>query len=377
MSSHVARNTFLLAASLALNLALPSCSSRLEPRPAQPETLRGVAVISVQRSAVPDYLETVGTVRAAQTSQLASQLLANIIEIRVREGMLVHPGEVLAVLDDAQPRAGLERARAALTAAEREAQAAEAEYELAEATLRRYQDLFEKKSVSPQEFDEVRARQKAAAARRELAQAGRQQATAALAQAETVFQYTRIRAPFEALVTEKRADTGTLAAPGMTLFVVEDTNRFRLEATVDESEIQVVRMGQRVPVLIGALGAEELAGRVVQIIPAADPATRSFTVKVELPTAKRLRSGLFGRARFARGERQAVLIPATAVVRRGQLDGVYVLGPNNGASLRYITVGKTFGPQVEVLSGLAEGERVVAAPGEQDLEGKRIEAGRP
>ncbi|HXE75471.1 MAG TPA: efflux RND transporter periplasmic adaptor subunit [Candidatus Xenobia bacterium] len=334
-------------------------------------------MVSVQRSAVSDSLEAVGTVRAAQTSQLASQLLANIVEIRGHEGMRVKQGEVLAVLDDAQAQAGLERARATLAAAEQDIQAAEAEYQLAAATLRRYQDLYEKKSVSPQEFDEVQARHKAAAARRELAQAGREQARAALAQAETVFQHTRIRAPFEGLVTEKRADLGTLATPGMILFVVEDTKRFRLEVTVDESEIQFVRMGQSIPVLIEALGAEELAGQVVQIIPAADPATRSFTIKVELSADKRLRSGLFGRAQFARGERQAMLVPATAVVRRGQLDGVYVLDPNNVASLRYITEGKTFGPQVEVLSGLAEGERVVADPGERDLEGKRVEAGRP
>lgn len=377
MNSAAASDRIILAASLVLSLGFFGCSSKSQPTPSQPETLRGVAVVSVQRSAVPDYLETVGTVRAAQTSQLASQLLANIVEIRVREGMQVQAGEVLAVLDDAQPRAGLERARAALTAAEQEVQAVEADYELAAATLRRYRDLYEKKSVSPQEFDEVQAHHKGAAARLELTRADRQQARAALAQAETVFQYTRIRAPFNALVTEKRADPGTLATPGMILFVVEDTRRFRLEATVDESGIQFVRLDQSVPVLIDALGAEELSGRVVQILPAADPATRSFTVKVELPADKRLRSGLFGRARFARGQREAVLVPATAVVRRGQLDGVYVLGPNNVASLRYITLGKTLGPQVEVLSGLAEGERVVVAPGERDLEGKRIEVGRP
>jgi multidrug efflux pump subunit AcrA (membrane-fusion protein) len=88
----------------------------------------------------------------------------------------------------------------------------------------------------------------------------------------------------------------------------------------------------------------------------------------------RLRSGLFGRAQFSRGERQALMIPRSAVVERGQLQGVFVLDPNNVASLRYVTVGKFSGTQIEVLAGLQSGERFVAKPGELDFNGKRVEA---
>jgi RND family efflux transporter MFP subunit len=361
----------------ALTAALTGCGDQRPTPTATPETVRGLALVTAERRAVPDTLEAVGTVRAAQTSQVASQLLANIVEIRASEGTRVRKGEILALLDDAQPRAGLERAKAALLAAEQEVAAANADFDLAAATLRRYQDLFEKESVSPQEFDEVAARHRGATARREIAAAGLEQARAAVAQATSVFEFTRIRAPFDALVTEKRADTGTLAAPGMVLFVVEDTRRFRLEVTVDEGEIRFVTLGQTVPVVVEALGPEELQGRVVQTVPAADPASRSFLVKVELPIAARLRSGLFGRALFARGEREGLLLPRTAVVERGQLEGVYVLSEDNIAHLRYIALGKPLGAQVEVLSGLEPGERVVAEPGERDLAGKRIEVGQP
>jgi len=112
----------------------------------------------------------------------------------------------------------------------------------------------------------------------------------------------------------------------------------------------------------------------VQIVPAADAASRSFLVKIELPADPRLRSGLFGRAQFSRGERQSLLIPRTAVIERGQLQGVFVLDQNKIATMRYVTLGKSYGDKVEVLAGLQGGERVVAKPGELDLNGKRIEA---
>ena len=96
-------------------------------------------------------------------------------------------------------------------------------------------------------------------------------------------------------------------------------------------------------------------------------------VKIDLPTDGRLRSGLFGRAQFSRGERQVLLIPRSAVVERGQLQGIYVLDQNKVANLRYVTLGKSSGTEVEVLAGLQDGERLVAKPGAVDLNGKRIE----
>ena len=127
---------------------------------------------------------------------------------------------------------------------------------------------------------------------------------------------------------------------------------------------------------IDALGNSDLSGKVAEIVPAADPGSRSFLVKVELPSDTRLRSGLFGRARFPHGERSSLLIPRSAIVERGQLQGVYVLDANQIAGLRYITLGKIAGEQVEVLSGLQAGEKLIVAPGDRELGGKRI-AARP
>ena len=358
----------------ALSGTLAGCSSERRTESAAPETVRNVPIIVAQKKAAPDWLEAVGTVRAAQTSQVASQIMGNIVEIRAREGDRVQSGQVLAVIDETQLRSAVEQATAALSAAEKEVSTADSDYSLAEATLKRYQQLYEKKSVSPQEFDEIKARYQSTQARRDMARAGQSQAAAALTQARTSLGYTQIRAPFAGLVTEKKTDLGTLASPGTPLFTVEDTRGYRLEATVDESDIRILRVRQTAPVSIDALAGAELSGKVVQIVPAADSASRSFLVKVELPSDPRLHSGLFGRARFPRGERTSLSIPHAAVVERGQLQGVYVVDANQIAGLRYITLGTAAGDQVEVLSGLQEGERLVAAPGNRDLNGKRIAA---
>lgn len=351
-----------------------SCSSEQQPAARPAETVRNVAVLAVQQASIPDPLEAVGTVRAEQASQLSSQVMGNIVEVRAHEGDHVQRGQVLAVIDDSQPRAAVDRATAADGAAQQQLVAADSDLVLAESTLKRYQSLYERKSVSPQEFDEVRARQQAALARRDMAQAGQSQAKAALAQARTTLEYTRIRAPFDGVITEKKADSGTFAAAGMPIFTVEDVRRYRLEATVNESDLRYVRTGQKVPVAIDALDSTGLQGKVVQIVPAADAASRTFLVKIELPADARLRSGLFGRAQFSRGERQALLIPRSAVVERGQLQGVFVLDQNKIANLRYVTVGKPSGSDIEVLAGLQNGERLVTKPGELDLNGKRVEA---
>ncbi len=366
--------TRLIPLTVALAGGLIGCSSERAATPPAPETVRNVSVLPAQRADVPDLLEAVGTVRAAETSQLASQMMGNIVELRAHEGDRVQRGQVLAIIDDAQPRAAVDRATAAESAAEQEVTASDSDLTLAQSTLQRYQNLYDKKSVSPQEFDEVKARYQAALAHRDSARAGQTQAKAALAQARTSFSYTRILAPFDGVITEKKADPGTLASPGLPIFTIEGLGHYRLEATVNENDLRYVQMREQVPVVVDALENAGLKGKVAQIVPAADPGSRSFLVKIELPADARLRSGLFGRAQFSRGKRPSLLIPQTAIVARGQLQGVYVLDPSKIANLRYITLGRTADGEVEVLAGLQEGERLVANPGGLDLSGKRIEA---
>jgi RND family efflux transporter MFP subunit len=372
MNSRNCTRALFIILGLVASGGLLGCSNERHTQAASPDTLSNVSVIIAKTTNIPEWLEAVGTVRGTQTSQISSQVTGNIVEIRVHEGDRVQQGQVLAILDDAQFRSATDQALAASSASEKELSAADSELELAGTTLKRYQQLYEKKSVSPQEFDEVKARYQSAEARRDKARAGQAQANAGLTQARTSLGYTRLRSPFAGVVTEKKADAGTLASPGASIFTVEDTRSYRLEASVDESELHFVHIGQSAQVTIDALGNVQFSSKIVQIVPAADPASRSFLVKVQLPAEAHLRSGLFGRARFARGERPALLIPRTSLIERGQLQGVYVLDANQIAGLRYVTLGRSAGEQIEVLSGLQDGERLVATPGARELSGKRI-----
>ena len=363
----------LIVAALAF-VGLIGCSESKPPVQAPAEKLRGVALLQVQKATVPDAMEATGTVRAALSAQLASQVMGTITRVNVHEGDHVRRGEVLVSIDEAQQQAAYSSAKAGLQASQEAIAAADADYALAEATMKRYQALYDKKSLSPQEYDEIKTKLAAAQARRDAAHAGRTQAEAGVSQASTAMSFTKVRAPFDGVVTSKQAEPGAMAAPGVPLLVVEDPSRFRLEAQVDESKIGAVKLGETVPVVIDVLGDQPIEGKVTQIVPAADPNSRTFTVKIDLPANPQVRSGLFGRARFPRGQREAIDIPRSAVLSRGQLQAVYVVGSDQSANLRFVTLGAASGDQIEVLSGLQNGDRIVAQPGDRELSGKQVEA---
>jgi RND family efflux transporter MFP subunit len=353
-------------------LALAGCSNETKVAPQATEVVRGLATSVAKTSEIPDYLNVPGTLRAVQTSEVASQIMGNLTQVQVQEGDRVGPGQILAMIGQEQLRAAADQAHAAAMAAAEEVAAADAQCGLAETTLKRYQQLYDKKSVSPQEYDEVKARLAGAQARRKAASANQEQAAAAAQQAQTVLGYTTIRAPFAGVIAAKKVDVGTLAAPGTVLFTMEDTSRFRLEAPVDEDNLSYLQKNKVVIVTLDALPGVEMKGVVSDIVPAADPASRSFLIKIDLPPDSRLHSGLFGRALIARGVRKALLIPNSAIVERGQLQGVFVLSSGGITQLRYVSLGAQLGDAVEVLSGLEDGEKFVQAPGHRDLSGKQI-----
>jgi RND family efflux transporter MFP subunit len=352
---------------------LVGCSENKPPAQAPAERVRGLALIQVQKATVPDTVEATGTVRAALSAQLSSQVMGTITRVNAHEGDHIRRGEVLVSIDESQQQAAYTSAKAGLQATQESIAAADADYALAEATMKRYQMLYDKKSLSPQEYDEVKTKLAAAQARRDAAHASRTQAEAGVSQASTAMSFTKVRAPFDGVVTSKLAEPGAMAVPGVPLLIVEDPSRFRLEAQVDESKVGAVKLGDTVRVSIDSLADQAIEGKVTQIVPAADPASRTVTVKIDLPSNPQIRSGLFGRAYFPRGHREAIQVPKSAVLSRGQLQAVYVVGSDQVAALRFITLGNTSGDQVEVLSGLQNGDRIVTQPGDRELSGKQVE----
>lgn len=372
MMKWLARLPIVLAA--LMPLAGPVACSKKPEVVAAPAVVRGVRVVPVQARQVADTVDAIGTVQPVEQATLAAQVMGTVSSVAVREGDRVRAGQTLVTIHAAQLQSEAERARASAGAIGQQIAAAESDAALAASTLRRYEVLREKKSVSPQEFDEVQARSKAASARLDAVRQQEKEARAAESSARTIESYTRIHAPFDGVVTERKVDPGALAAPGSPLLTVEKAGRLRLEVSVDESLLSAVRMGAVIPVQIQAAGGAPIEGKVVQIVPAADPASRSFLVKIDLPSTAGVRSGMFGSARFPRGSRVILPVPRSAVVTHGSLQGVYVVDASGIASLRYITLGAARGNEVEVQSGLSAGDTVIEAPGDRELAGKRIEA---
>jgi RND family efflux transporter MFP subunit len=371
----VRRAVWWTVAALVVSVAA-GCAKKPEPATVEPQTVSGVRLVEVAAAEVPDTVELVGTVRARESATLSAEVMGRIAKIAVREGDRVRTGQTLVVLTAAQLGAQAAQAEASVAAIREQVAAAESEAALAASTLRRYEKLKEQKSVSPQEFDQVQTRAQAAQAHLAALRSQEAAARSGAEAARTMQGYTTISAPFNGVVTRRMADPGTLAAPGVPLLTVEGAGALRLEASVDESLLPLVRVGAAIPVTLDALGAKQLQGKVVEVVPAADPGSRSFVVKIALPKTPGLHSGIFGRAGLARGSRQAFLVPRSAVVARGSLEAVYVVGADGIAQLRYVSTGTAHADALEVLSGLSAAERVVEAPGERDLGGKRIEAGR-
>ena len=377
------------APALASLVLLAGCGGSAVSKSAAPERVAGLRVETVRLEKIPKEIEAPGTVTAVRTAQLAARIMGTVDSVAVHEGDHVRRGQLLVALDDrefsarlAAAQAGLAQAAAGRVEAERGAAAARAQADMAQKTYQRYVYLQQQKSVSPQEFDEVEAKQLAAQAMLQQALAREQQAGALYDQAQqemhaasTVSSYARITAPFDGVVLHRYVDPGAMAAPGSPLLVVEDSSRYRLEATLDAGLAGWVHRGNRVRVELDALPGRNFPGTVSEIEPGANPASHTVNVKIDLPHDPALRSGLFGRAWFRAGEQEAIVVPESAVLDRGQLHGLYVLDSSGLARFRLVTLGSRIDSQCEVLSGLSAGEEVVTDPGARELDGKKVEAG--
>jgi membrane fusion protein, multidrug efflux system len=344
-----------------------------------------VSTVTAATETWPSIYEATGTVRARTSAVISAKLMGYVREVKVQTGDRVRQGQLLVTLDtrdlDVSSRraeAAREEVRTAVPEADSAVAAAKANLDLAQVTFGRMQDLFQKKSISNQEFDEASAKLKAAQAAYEMARARRLQLNSKLAQVdqevratEVTRSYADVLAPFAGVVISKSIDPGSLALPGAPLFTIEREGAYRLEASVEESRLAAIRIGQPVSVTLDSVD-RKIDARVSEIVPAVDAATRAYTVKIDLPVLPSLRSGVFGRASFQLGSRSPLAIPAGAVAERGQLQSVVVVD-NGVARTRLITVGQKIKDRVEVLSGLTAGESVIFPIPAGLADGARVE----
>lgn len=340
---------------------------------------------TVTIASVPATEEVVGTLQPTTVTTLSSKILGNVIEVLKREGEIVSAGELLVRIDSkeigsdlqgaqaslAEAQAAISEIRSQISNAQAAKEAAESELKLAEVSYNRIKALYEKKSVTQQEFDQAtnrlnqarsqvaQATSQIAALQAKLAQisARNEQARAGISKVSTLKELTEVRAPFAGRVVSRKVEPGALAAPGVPLMVLEDIGRIRFEAVVPERLLAYISEGSTMTVRIDALGGEPVQGKVAEIVPAADPLSLTFTVKVALDNDPRLRTGMYARGLIVKGEEQLILIPENAVQKRGQLEGVYVRSGDK-AIYRLVKTGRRFDGKIEVLSGLKAGETI-------------------
>lgn len=322
---------------------------KIEPgrHEAPPRVLGGRPTATVEAVDRPSVEEALGTLKAAVRTLVSARVLAAIEEVLVAAGEQVAAGDVLVRLDDRELRARLDQAQQSLASAvavEREAAMA----------FQRARPLYESRVLSKSEFDRAETQLG-------VAEASRRQAEQSVREAEVMLSYATVAAPRGGRIVDRLAEPGDIAQPGVPLLVLYDAESLRLEAPVAEHLAMTLRMQQPLRVRVDAIGAE-IEATVDEIVPQADAPSRTFLVKVSLPRMENLYEGMFGRLRIPAGTRQRLCVPESAVTRIGQLEFVEVVAKGDTLERRFIKTGRAGDAGcVEVLSGLAAGERVVLA----------------
>ena len=310
--------------------------------PSEKSSLAG-RVVPVQVISLPLSESAVGTIRAVHETSIGSKLLARVVEVNLKAGQKVHAGDVLIRLDDTDLQAKLQQAKAAVSSA----QAAHAQ---ASADEKRYAQLVQSRTVSQQQYDSAVAALRSAEADLHRTQAGVNAVQADL-------DCATIRSPIDGTVIDKKVNVGDMVTPGQMLVTLFDPKHMQLVASVRESLTHRLQIGQSIGVQVEGLN-KQCSGTVSEIVPEAQSASRSFQVKVTGPCPAGIYSGMFGRILIPLQEERVLVIPRQAVQEVGQLELVEVV-TNGQVSRRTIRTGRILDENVEVLSGLSEGERVV------------------
>jgi len=301
-----------------------------------------VRVQPVESKAQVVMEEVVGTVRAKVRATLEAKVSGRIERMPIFLGQNVKQDQLVARLDGAEVKARLEQARASFQQTERD--------------WKRISALFEQQAVTRSEFDAAEARHSVA--------------RAAVAEAQAMNNYVDVLAPFDGVVTKKWAEAGDFAAPGKALIDLEDTSALQLEADVPEAIASRIQRQAQLAIRADSI-TNELAGTVTELAPAADSATRTFRVKLDLPAGSSLMPGQFARLVVPLGEIVSLRVPAPAIVQRGQLELAFVTA-NQRAVLHLVKTGRHIGQEVEILAWLDQGDSVIVEGAAQLVDGQSV-----
>lgn len=342
----------------ALILTLSACSEKDKPQQAATAVTTVPAHIAVvQKTVLPVIATAPGSVIAEQQAQIASRLMGFIREINVQEGQSVVKGQRLFTVDPSDIQGQVSQAKAGLAQAEAALADAKNDYQ-------RFGTLYKEEAIPKQQWDKIRlqyqvAQQQAAAARAGLSTAAGQ------------MRYATLTAPFSGIITQKLANVGDLATPGKPVLMLENQSRLQVQTNVSSDVFTHLKLGDSVSMQTSD-SSTTVTGKIARLVSAADPATRTYLVKIDLPQGTPLKSGMYVLASFPTGQREGVRVPQSAVLDRAGITGVFVVDSQGIAHYRMVRVGDTTDGFVEIQAGLSPGEQIVTSATAQLQSGDKI-----
>ena len=302
-------------------------------------------LVTLSETVITNEYTVIGSVISDQRIDISSKITGYIKTLTVREGDQVKRGQLLLNLDDVGIANAILQAQAGVDSASALAKDLSSD-------VQRFTKLFQEGSISEVKLRKTRLQYN-------TAQEGLASAKAALATAQSQSQYSYIESPADGIVAARYKQAGDLASPGVPLLTVESRDQLLFETQIAESQLRHIDVGDTVRVAVDN-GTENLTGTVAQIVHAGDPISRTYNVKIKLPNVSGLHSGMFGRAHFVVGEAPNLVIPRSALIEKGGLNGVYVVDADSRIHFRWIRSKRQWPEVIEIAAGLQAGERIVA-----------------
>ena len=331
----------LIAVALLAVLGLMACGHKVEKRELGPPVQ--VTVVQTAERALPSAEEYVGNIRSQQAVVVSTKMMGRVVRFYVDEGQAVSKGQPLVEVDASEAQSAYSQSKAGMDAADVAVRNMERD-------LERFQRLHAQKAVTKHQLEQVEMGLAAARAQKAQAEAN-------LTMSGTLLSYGKIVAPDAGIVTKKWMDAGNMAFPGAPILTVENPKDLEISVSVPEEKARLLAAGQTAQVTVDSLG-KTLALPVTAVVAAADPLSRTSTVKLSIPDGSSLSPGQFARVRFEALSSRGLAVPEEAVHTEGQMDGVFV-ADQGIARLRWVQLGIRGGGSVQVLSGLKAGEQVI------------------
>lgn len=350
---------------MALILLVSTGCTKHSDKPEHP-IISGVQVEIVSKKPVESFYTTSATVKSKTNSVVASMLTGKVTSIAVQEGDSVKKGQLLLTIDARDLTQKASGASAGIKAAQMAASSAAQNAKMADRTYKRYKNLYDEKVITKQEFDQYTTQKNVAQLQYQQAQAGVQQARAGLGEVKVFQSYARVTAPVSGIVTQRNIDLGSTAIQGQPVFTIEAPGEAELVANIDESYLDKVKEGGEVSLEING---KTIKRKITKAVKHIDPATRTFKVKIDIAG---LIGGQFAKINIPVAKKEAITVPKSAIIEKGELTGVYTVDSENVISYRLIRTGKNYGENIEVLSGLSNGDKIITVGAQKAIDGAKI-----